>query len=341
MIVNKKYRSEVCLNCNHPLDISDKYCCNCGQLNSKKRLSLKDFINEFLANFYAYDSRVKRTIVDLFLNPGKPSLEFINGKRQTYANPFRFYLSVSIVFFIIQGLITKYEIIDNPNIRDSVRKNEVLKIETGENVDENDSIEKPSKIYTEKELSQFGFYTSFKHKFNSFTEFYRQNPDLSIKASLDSMQYSQTKMNQYIYKKGIDSVGMFYDGNNDNEFEDYIFSKLPFIFFMSLPFLTLAFSFVYIRRRLNYAEHLVFVFSTMSFVFLILLIDEILSFAFNLSVKPLLAAGLFFYFYKSLRNFYKQSRVKTMIKFVILKFILIILSTIAVLFVAGIAFLTY
>jgi predicted amidophosphoribosyltransferase len=58
----KDYRGISCLNCNHPLDISDKFCPNCGQKNTTKRLALRDFIDEFLANFYAYDSKVKHTI---------------------------------------------------------------------------------------------------------------------------------------------------------------------------------------------------------------------------------------------------------------------------------------
>lgn len=104
----KNYRGITCLNCNHPLDISDKFCPNCGQKNTTKRLTIKDFVDEFLANFYAYDSKVKRTIISLFTKPGIAAMDFITGKRLYYANPFRFYLSLSLIYFIFMGIVSKF-----------------------------------------------------------------------------------------------------------------------------------------------------------------------------------------------------------------------------------------
>uniref|UniRef100_UPI00404A2949 DUF3667 domain-containing protein n=1 Tax=Flavobacterium sp. TaxID=239 RepID=UPI00404A2949 len=343
MIVNKKYRSEVCLNCNHPLDISDKYCCNCGQLNSKKRLSLKDFINEFLSNFYAYDSRIRKTFVSLFLKPGKAALDFIEGKRQTYVNPFRFYLSVSIIYFLLFGFVNNYESLENPNFVSKPEKDRgsIIQINDGNSENNNDSIKIPVKIYTEKELAQFGFLEALENKVESFSEFYEKHPNLSISESLDSLQYEKTKMNQYIFKKTIDSEEMFGKNQNFKTFQDYMLSKLPLIFFISLPFLTLAFSLVYIRKKMNYAEHLVFVFSTMSFVFILKIIDTTAQLTLNLNPSFILNVGLFFYFYKSLRNFYQQSRLKTIFKFVILSIILMTLAVIAVLISMISVFLTF
>ncbi|MEN8815427.1 MAG: DUF3667 domain-containing protein [Nonlabens sp.] len=96
-----KYRGEECLNCGTPLDVEDKYCHQCGQLNSKKQLALKDFFGEFFSNIFSYDSRIWRTIKHLLFKPGFVSKRFINGKRFSYANPFRFFLSVCIVFFLM------------------------------------------------------------------------------------------------------------------------------------------------------------------------------------------------------------------------------------------------
>ena len=52
---DKKYRGTQCLNCETQLDVSEKFCHACGQLNSTKKLTIRDFIEEFFANFYAYD----------------------------------------------------------------------------------------------------------------------------------------------------------------------------------------------------------------------------------------------------------------------------------------------
>ena len=92
-----KYRGTKCLNCFQPLDRSEKFCHNCEQLNSTKKLAFNDFFNEFFAD----DSRLYRTLSSLLFNPGKISKDYIEGKRQRYANPYRFYLTASIIFFII------------------------------------------------------------------------------------------------------------------------------------------------------------------------------------------------------------------------------------------------
>ena len=51
---DKKYRGTQCQNCDTHLDISEKYCHVCGQLNSTKKLTLRDFIDEFFANFASF-----------------------------------------------------------------------------------------------------------------------------------------------------------------------------------------------------------------------------------------------------------------------------------------------
>ena len=103
-----KYRGPSCLNCSHPLELTDKYCSNCSQLNTTKQLSIKDFFQEFLSSIFTYDSRLRYTLKDLLFKPGTITKNYVNGQRLKYANPFRFFLSVSIIFFIIQGLINSF-----------------------------------------------------------------------------------------------------------------------------------------------------------------------------------------------------------------------------------------
>jgi hypothetical protein len=106
---NLQYRTEKCLNCEHPLDKSDVFCPHCSQLNSNKKLHFSDLFNEFFASIFAYDSRLVKTLKVLMFRPGIITKEYVAGKRMTYANPFRFYLSVSIVFFLFIGIISKIE----------------------------------------------------------------------------------------------------------------------------------------------------------------------------------------------------------------------------------------
>lgn len=99
-----KYRGTSCLNCQHPLDKSDKFCPQCSQLNSSKRHTVLDFIEEFFATFFAYDSKLRKTLSAMILKPGKITRDYLDGKRTTYTNPFRFFLSLTIVYFLLLSL---------------------------------------------------------------------------------------------------------------------------------------------------------------------------------------------------------------------------------------------
>ncbi|MFC4218542.1 DUF3667 domain-containing protein [Flagellimonas marina] len=96
-----RYRGDQCLNCGHPLDTSDKYCPSCSQANSTKKLSLKDFVDEFFSGLINYDSKLLKTLSVLLVRPGTITKDYINGKRVTYTNPFRFLLSLAFLYFLM------------------------------------------------------------------------------------------------------------------------------------------------------------------------------------------------------------------------------------------------
>ncbi|MEL7269665.1 MAG: DUF3667 domain-containing protein [Bacteroidota bacterium] len=96
-----KYRGTECLNCGHPLDMSDKFCPNCGQANSTKKLVLKDFFDEFFHNLINYDSKLLKTLYSLLIKPGTITKDYIAGKRMSYTNPFRFLLSLAFLYFLL------------------------------------------------------------------------------------------------------------------------------------------------------------------------------------------------------------------------------------------------
>ena len=96
-----KFRGTECLNCGYLLDISDKYCPNCSQANSTKKLTLKDFLDEFLSSVINYDSKLLKTLSALIMRPGGITKDYINGKRVSYTNPFRFLLSLAFIYFLM------------------------------------------------------------------------------------------------------------------------------------------------------------------------------------------------------------------------------------------------
>lgn len=326
----KQYRGYECLNCETPLDISDKYCHHCGQLNSTKKLTISDFIEEFLSNFYAYDSRLRNSIISMFSKPGILAKEFNEGKRQKYANPFRLFLSVSIILFISLSLTNKLsnnsnesDTIDavDPNqlnksfsqINDSIPN--VNKSLIKEQINSFKNFSKDS-IYTKSELNknQMGFY----YEFSSFRNFNKKYPNKTASEALKELEYENTKFNRFLFNKSI----LFKTNDIKNELAEYFYQKLPFLIFLSLPIITIIFWMVFYSKKLNYTEHLIFSYTFFTFLFICTIMFNIIGLIsstiseFLVGISSLILFPI--YLYKSLRNFYEQNRWKTVLKFILL-----------------------
>lgn len=375
------YRGIKCKNCEHPLDVSDRYCPNCGQKNTTKRLSLGDFFREFLSNFYAYDSKIRKTVSSLFTKPGQAALEFVEGKRTKYANPFRFYLSVSLIFFILNGFLSKFsigynhetEVSNNQHIpsqeqifktleEDSLRLGERITANIPDTLNAKDK-EQLQKLDTllqklpknpkakdstvhfpdESELANHSFLIRSYKKWDVFTEHHQKYNKDNIDSCLIALKYETSSWNRYLYKKGIDANQVFNFSNEKQKeaFLNFILTQLPFLLFLALPFLTLNFSLLYFRMNLNYAEHLVFVFNIMTFVFLIFLADELINLFMRFEFGGMITLGLMYYIYRALRNFYRQSCWLTVLKFCLLTFLLSTTASLVAFFMLIFVFLLY
>jgi len=71
-------------------------------------LNLEDFFREFLSEIFNYDSKLFKTLSALLCRPGSITRDYIAGKRLTYTNPFRFLLSLAIVYFLLLALTTPF-----------------------------------------------------------------------------------------------------------------------------------------------------------------------------------------------------------------------------------------
>lgn len=90
-----------CFNCQNEYDVQDAYCPHCGQKNDSNNLNLKAVTHEFIENYISFDSRLGRSIRPFLFRPGFLTQEFNAGKRIFYANPFRLYILISILFFFV------------------------------------------------------------------------------------------------------------------------------------------------------------------------------------------------------------------------------------------------
>jgi len=88
-----------CLNCGEVL--TGQHCSRCGQRARVRVLSLWGLLKDMLGDALDWDSRLWRTLRPLAFKPGLLTQEFLRGKRASYTPPFRMYLILSVVFFLI------------------------------------------------------------------------------------------------------------------------------------------------------------------------------------------------------------------------------------------------
>ncbi len=132
-----------CLNCKQPISNKDNFCSNCGQVNDLKPLSIKQYLSELLAGLFSFDTRTLTTLYQLVFKPGKVTKNYISGKRMCYVNPFKMYLHISILFFLMIGIINflddykekesfnniaSINVTSKPKLKDSISTKEILKL---------------------------------------------------------------------------------------------------------------------------------------------------------------------------------------------------------------------
>src|SRR6267142_5585655 len=92
-----------CKNCDAVL--LGRFCIDCSQAANVHVPTTRELVHELLEGITHSDSRLWRTLTTLWFKPGKLTEEFVAGKRVAYLPPFRLYLILSIIFFLITSLV--------------------------------------------------------------------------------------------------------------------------------------------------------------------------------------------------------------------------------------------
>uniref|UniRef100_UPI004047DABF DUF3667 domain-containing protein n=1 Tax=Polaribacter sp. TaxID=1920175 RepID=UPI004047DABF len=355
-------RQTECLNCGYPFFGGEKFCPECGQSNRDKQVTFGEFIYEIFNGFFSWDAKFWNTIVPLLVKPGKVSKDYIEGKRERYTNPFRFYLTISILFFVMLGVTDSYERLNdfrNGNQTKSISANlKDLPLDSIQNeatkgindaLKEVDSTQKKeilSNIKSAKgNLSIKNTGPSFKigdTELNKFMDFQEKHPYMPIDNALDSLGVEKSFWNRFMYNRSEKISAIWKKDDGMKDFIQQIFSYASISLFVLLPFFTLFLKFFYIRRHYTYVEHLVFVFHTQTVFFLLLTLFYLV----NFFLHPGYIIGIFIllfliYLFLAMKRFYGQGGFKTFIKFCMLNTVYFVLGTIGILFTSIAAFLFY
>ena len=321
---------------------------------------------------FSLDGKFWNTLIPLLIKPGLISRNYIDGKRQRYSNPFRFYLTASILFFLILGLsksIDKFEAIkegtpknksDFVSLSNSKTDEKIKKIDTDslKNAvrikDKNsgsllDSIKIKKIVNPIAEEANDSISTLAKnkikntqfHKIKQYLQFQKEHPEINLNDALDSLQKEKTFFNRFVYNRAKVINSLINETETQEQFINQLLSYSSASLFVFLPFFTLFLKLFYVRRKYTYIDHLVFVFHTQTIFFILLSIYFLVA-LFGAKPQLWLFISLFLiYLLIAMHKFYKQGYAKTLIKFLMLNFVYLIMGTIGVLLVGLISFAIY
>ncbi|MEP7255787.1 MAG: DUF3667 domain-containing protein [Ferruginibacter sp.] len=331
----KERKEKNCLNCN--AELQGRYCHVCGQENLEPKESVWDLISHFFKDITHFDGKFFSTVKYLITRPGFLSKEYMLGRRASYVNPIRMYIFTSAFFFLIFFSFLK---LDNRTlITSEMNKKTYPQIEAMDslafdaftkNVNKEDG--KPAipmsriefKKYFDSSVNKSGIHFT-RSEYKSKTEY-----DSVLKSGKKHHNWWQQ---QLIYKE-IEINEKF--KNNPREatssFISIFIHSLPQMFFISLPLFAFLLKLLYIRRKeYYYVNHGIFSIHFYIFIFIAMLVmfglgklNDELNWGLIKFVEVVMGFSLFFYLYKAMRKFYRQRRGKTILKFLILCFLLLI-----------------
>lgn len=324
----------VCANCGAAL--TGEYCATCGQRHEPHVHTVTHFAAEAFESLTHADSRVWRTLWFLLARPGRLTREFFAGRRVQYLPPFRLYLVISVVFFLVAGLPDAVHV--NGDVHVNVDGAEVgkSKAETVEGLNEAakalegmtdspDAAAAAAKIRAQLEKARAA----------------QQKPAATAGDSDDDDSVPGLQSNNILtqfcegFKKPgpkdnaryarVHEICAKTEADRGKAVFEAIVHNIPRAMFVFLPLLALFMKLLYWRPKRYYVEHLLLLLHNHAFVFLALaiagLVGRIPAIA-NYMTWPTFAVWLYmiWYIFRAMRNYYQQSRGLTFAKYLVVGF---------------------
>ena len=285
-----------CLNCGTRL--GGQYCRKCGQRSRNRLISIWQLLQEAFGDLLELDSRLWRTVLPLLIRPGQLTRDYLEGRRARYMPPFRTYLVLSVIFFVVAFFDPKDDLSIFFEPEPAPTAEEIAQKEEDAKRDEDDDE---------------GFFGDC------------ENVNLS----------DEEDMPEWVTKRFTDErVKQICERNkargNDN-FADAILDNIPVALIVLLPIMAMVLKVLYPLSRRYFVEHLLFFVHFHAFFFLILTLQILFARLAGLlgpedgvidtiGTLILVATSLYIpvYLYKAMRRVYGQGHFITQMKYFML-----------------------
>ena len=291
-MARKRIKRPECPNCGHSLDADANFCARCGQENHTHKLSVRHFVVEWLSGMFNFDTKLLRTLRDLFRPPGQVIKEFNANKRMRYVHPLRLYLFTSVLFFLTLAWVTsRLQEDEGPVVvlndqNDSTTESNGLTLQLdGE------------KLITDSTLTAL---SGMRHITNEVLD-----------STLVAEGISASVMNRAMIRLALNASG---NSLRKEAFVQELLSSFSKLMFVLLPLFALLLMVFHRRSRMFYTEHLVFALYFHTVIYLLfglsLLLGEIWEGSWMINVLAPMIIGYLFW---AAHTVYQRSWMSTFV----------------------------
>jgi hypothetical protein len=326
-----------CLNCG--TELRGQYCGTCGQRARNRLISLWELLQDAFGDLFEVDSRLWRTIIPLLIRPGRLTLDYLEGRRARYMPPFRMYLVLSVIFFVVAffdpqddlGLL--FEPQPQPSAEEVEASQQEItdkrkEVEAGVNevLDElaDEGIVDKDKLADADGDGEFIIFSGDEEESGDFNfKIDADTGECTFNGQDDLPEWLQRRLTKERLEATCERIG----ADEGKTLGNLILDNIPVALIVLLPLMALVMKSLYPLSRRYFVEHLLFFLHFHSFFFLILTLQilfakfaSLISLPQVVTVLPIVAAAFYIpvYLYKALRLVYAQGHIITLFKYVIL-----------------------
>jgi hypothetical protein len=324
-----------CLNCG--TELHGQYCGQCGQRASSRLISLWELTRDAFGDLFELDSRLWRTLVPLLARPGRLTRDYLEGRRARYMPPFRMYLVLSVVFFVVaffdprDDLSLLFE--PDPAAEEQAKPGEADTDAAQQKIDE---------LVAEGQLSE-----DAANEARKALEGLEDGREIRVGNSGDGgglnfemdpetgectfneegLEDMPAWLQKRLTPERLERICERIAADHGKSFGALLLDNIPVALIVLLPFMALVLKGLYPLSRRYFVEHLLFFVHFHAFFFLILtlqiLFSRLAAVTFipePISVLVVVAASFYIpvYLYKAMRQVYGQGHIVTFMKYVAL-----------------------
>jgi hypothetical protein len=318
-----------CLNCG--AELRGQYCGHCGQRARSRLISLWELLSDAFGDLLELDSRLWRTLIPLLIRPGQLTRDYLEGRRARYMPPFRMYLVLSVVFFVVaffdprDDLSLLFEPEPESVPEETTEIEEELKSEAQDILDELAEEGLISDDHAETAIGNTDAHFTVADSEDGGVNF-KIDPDTG-ECTLDDEGFDQMPQwaRKRLTRERLEGICERISADGAKTFTGLLIDNIPVALIVLLPFMALVLKGLYPLSRRYFVEHLLFFVHFHAFFFLILTLQILFSRVSSLiwvpepiSVLIIVAASFYIpvYLYKAMRLVYGQGHFMTFMKYI-------------------------